>query len=331
MFLKQINLGVIGLGNEGKIMLQNCLMLKEAKVVAAADLSSKARNAAKDMGVKDVYEKYEDLLKDPKIDGVVISLPNFLHEEAAVKCAEYGKHILLEKPLARTVGEGERILSAAKKASVKLMIGYDMRFDPTIIRIHDQLVDGFFGDVQIAEATNISGGPFSPRGDSAGPVQVPSWWLDKGLVGGGALLDLGSHLVDLFIWYFGEVASASSYLKHIFRTDLEDAATCILHFKNGTVAIAKAGWFSKGFIESVQLCGTAKSISLQLAPTSASQIVWSGIAKKFGRGKTDPRLAEIQHFVTCLQRDEQPQPSGEDGLSGLKAIFSAYQNAQIVE
>ncbi len=328
--MKQINLGVIGLGNEGKIMLHNCLRLKEARVEGGADLSEKARNAAKKMGVKNVYEKYEDLLKDDKIDGVVISLPNFLHEEAAVKSAEYGKHILLEKPLARNVEEGERILSATKKNSVKLMVGYDMRFDPTIARIHDQVVNGFFGDVQIAEATNISGGPFSPRSDSVGPTQVPSWWLNKELVGGGALLDLGSHLIDLFVWYFGEVASASCYLKYIFRTDLEDAATCILNFKNGTVAVAKAGWFSKGFIESLQVCGTAKNMSVQLSPERTSRIIWHGIAKKLGQANSDPRFWELRHFVSCIQKDEQPQPSGEEGLRGLQAIALAYKNAKTV-
>jgi predicted dehydrogenase len=328
--LKQINLGMIGLGNEGKLLLQSSLRLKEVQVEAVADLSAKARNAAKNLGVKNVYEKYEDLLRDDKIDGVIISLPNFLHQEAAVKSAEAGKHILLEKPFARNAEEGEKILSAVNKNSVKLMIGYNMRFNPVICRIHDQVANGFFGEVQIAEATNISGGPFSPRSDSVGPARVPSWWLDKELVGGGALLDLGSHLVDLFIWCFGEVASANSYLKYVFRTDLEDAATCVLKFKNGTVATVKAGWFSKGFIESIQLCGTAKNILVQMAPESTSTIIWKGISAKFGLANQDSRYLELQHFVNCLQRDEQPQPSGEEGLRSLQAISLAYRNAQTV-
>jgi len=328
--LKQINLGIIGLGNEGELILRSSLLLKGARIEAVADLSEKARSTAKKSGVKNVYGKYEDLLKDDKIDAVIISLPNFLHQEAAVKSAEAGKHILLEKPLARTVEEGDKILSAVKKNTVKLMIGYDMRFDPVLSRIHDQIANGFFGEVQIAEATNISGGPFSPRSDSIGPVRVPSWWLDKELAGGGALLDLGSHLVDLFIWYFGEVASASSFLKYIFRTDLEDAATCILKFKNGPIATVKVGWFSKGFIQSLQVCGTAKNTLVQLAPKKTSSILWKGVVRKFGQDKNDPYYLELQHFVSCLQKDEQPQPSGEEGLRSLQAISSAYRNAQTV-
>jgi len=312
-------------------MLNNSQRLKNARVEAVADLSEKARNGAKNKGIKKVYEKYEDMLKDHKIDAVIICLPNFLHEEAAVKSAEYRKDILLEKPLARSVGEGERILSAANKNAVKLMVGFDMRFEPAPLRIHDQIRDGYFGDVQLAEATNISGGPFSPRSDHVGPVQVPSWWLNRDLVGGGALLDLGSHLIDLFVWYFGAAQSAKCYLKHLFKTDLEDTATCVLKFKNGTVGIAKVGWFSKGFVESLQICGTAKNTLIQLCPKTTARIALSGIAKKFVHLQSDPRFWEIQHFVDCIQNDEQPSPSGEEGLLGLQAISMAYQNAEIVE
>ena len=282
------------------------------------------------MGIPNVFEKYDDLLKEDDIDGVIISLPNFLHQEAAVKSAESGKHILLEKPFARTVEEGEKILSAVKRNSVKLMVGYDMRFDPVLKRVHDQVADGFFGEVQIAEATNISGGPFSPRNDSVGPVKVPAWWLNKELVGGGALMDLGSHVIDLLIWFFGQVSYVDCYLKYMFRTELEDAATCILRFENGPVATVKVGWFSKGYIQSLQVCGTAKNALVRLAPDSTSSVILKGIVKKIGRGKNDPYSLELQHFVSCLLADEQPQPSGEESMRSLRVISSAYRNAKTV-
>jgi predicted dehydrogenase len=328
--LKQINLGIIGFGNEGRLLLLNSKKLKTARIEAVADLSVKARSRARNLGIPKVFEKYDDLLKDDDIAGVIISLPNFLHEEAAVKSAEAGKHILLEKPFARTVDEGEKILSAVKRNSVRLMVGYDMRFDPVLKRVHDQIADGFFGEVEIAEATNISGGPFSPRNDSVGPVKVPSWWLNKELVGGGALMDLGSHLIDLFIWYFGQVSSVDCYLKYMFRTELDDAATCILQFENGPVATVKVGWFSKGYIQSIQVCGTAKNTLVRLAPESTSSMILKGIVKKIGRGKNDPYSLELQHFVNCLLADKQPQPSGEESMRSLQAISSAYRNAKTV-
>jgi myo-inositol 2-dehydrogenase / D-chiro-inositol 1-dehydrogenase len=325
--LKQINLGIIGLGAQGKASLSSSLRLKGARIVAVADVSEKALAYAQKRGVKKVYNGYEELLKNDEIDAVVINLPNFLHLDGAEKAAEAGKDILLEKPLATTVEEGEKILSAVRKNGVKLMVGYDLRFIPILTKIHDEIIDGLFGSVKIAEATNVSGGPFSPRNDKAGPVPVPSWWLDKKLSGGGALLDLGSHMIDLLIWLFGEVVYAESFLEHVLRTDLEDAATCVLRFKDGPVATIKVGWFSTGFLQSLQVCGTAKNMLIQISPQSPSKIVRMGIARRFGLTNNDPNYLKLTHFVSCLQKDEQPQPSGEEGLRSLQVISSAYKNS----
>lgn len=325
--MKQINLGIIGLGSQGKVSLSSSLRLKGARILAAADVSEKALRYAKKRGVKNVYNSYEELLKNDEIDAVVVNLPNFLHLDGAEKAAEAGKDILLEKPLARTVEEGEKILSAVRKNGVKLMVGYDLRFNPLLTKTHDEIIDGLFGSVKIAEATNVSGGPFSPRSDSVGPVQVPSWWLDKKLSGGGALLDLGSHMIDLLIWLFGEVVYTESFLEHMFRTDLEDAATCVLKFKDGPVATVKVGWFSTGFLQSLQVCGTAKNMLIKMSPQSTSKIFRMGIARRFGLTNNDSNYLKLARFVSCLQKDEQPQPSGEEGLRSLRVISSAYKNA----
>ena len=223
------------------------------------------------------------------------------------------------------VKEGEEILAAVRKNQIKLMMGYDMRFSPVFRRVHDEIASGLFGSVVIAEATNVSGGPFSPRSDSGGPVQVPSWWLDKELAGGGALLDLGSHMVDLMIWYFGEVAQASGMFEHKLRADLEDSATCILKFKNGPVATVKVGWFSKDLCESIQICGTAKNETLVIHPQSTFHKAWNGVKRKAGFSHS-PYYLKLAHFVESIQKDEQPQPSGEEGLYDLRVISMAYQN-----
>jgi predicted dehydrogenase len=331
--LKQVNLGLIGLGYQGKSHLRNCLSLKGVKVLGVADVSKKALKYAKKKGVKNVYANYEDLLKSKQLDAVVISLPNFLHLEGVMKAAEAGNDILLEKPLARNVEEGKQILSAVRKSGVKLMMGNVMRFVPSLRNIHDKIADGFFGSVQIVEATNISGGPFAPRSDSVGPIQVPSWWLNKELAGGGALLDLGSHMIDLLVWSFGEVVYVKSYLSYMLKMDLEDTALCILKFKDGPIATVKVGWFSQDFAQSLQVCGTTKNMLVCIFPQSTVRIALRKIKTKFGLHKTDPddlaqaRYLELEHFVKCLQEDELPQPSGEDGLSCLQVISLAYENA----
>lgn len=325
--MKQINLGLIGLGYQGKIHLRNLLRLKEAKVLGVADVSEKALNFAKKSGVKNVFADYEDLLKSEQLDAVILSLPNFLHLEGVINAAEAGKHILLDKPLARNVEEGEKIVSIARKNGVRLMMGYDMRFNPVLREIHEKIADGFFGEVQIVEATNISGGPFASRSNKVGPVKVPSWWFDKKLAGGGALLDLGSHMIDLLSWYFGEVDTIESYLGYMFNMELEDMAICMLKFKNGPVATVKVGWFSKDFMQSIQVCGAAKNLCVHISPLSPLEIVWKDVKRKFGVNNGDSNYLALEYFVKCLQQNEQPHPSGEEGLRCMQVVSRAYEKA----
>lgn len=325
--LKQLNLGIVGLGYQGKIHLRNCLRIKETKLLGVADVSEKALKFARKLGVKNVYTNYDDLLKNKQLDAIVISLPNFLHLEGAAKAAQAGKDILLEKPLARNVEEGEKIVSSVRRNRVRLMLGYDLRFNLVLRKIYDMIAEGVFGDVQIVEATNVSSGPFASRSDRVGPSPVPSWWFDKGLAGGGALLDLGSHLIDLLTWYFGEVKDVRSYLGYMFHMELEDVATCALKFKKGPLATIEVGWFSKDFIQSIQIFGTAKNIQVRFPSPSIIGIVWNDVKRKLGRHNHDPYYSELKYFVECLRKDELPHPSGEEGLRNLQIISLAYKNA----
>ena len=323
--MKEVNLGIIGLGYKGKTHLQNALQLEGTRVIGVADTSEQALSYAKKIGVRNVYKNYEDLVKNNQLDAVVISLPNFLHLESAIKAAEAGKDILMEKPLARNVKEGEKILSSVENNGVRLMMGYDMRFNPLFKETKNKIVDGFFGDVQIAEVTNVSGGPFSSRSDKV----VSQWWFDKNLSGGGVLLDLGTHSIDFLSWYFGKVDSVKSYLGYMFNLDMEDTATCVLVFNRGPIAILNVGWFSRDFLLSVQICGTAKNLLVQAAPLRTLERVGKDLKSKFGAPNCDPFYLELEYFVKSLQRDEQPKPSCEDGLICQRLVAAAYENSVV--
>ena len=322
-----MNLGIIGLGYQGKRHLNNCFQLKQVNLVAVADTSKNALEYATKRGIKNVYTNYEDLLKNKQIDAVIISLPNFLHLNSAVKVAEAGKNILLEKPLARNLEEGKKILSSVDKNGVKLMMGYTMRFNPLLKGLQEKIFDGFFGEVQIAQATNISNGPFTPRSDRIGPSPVPNWWFDKELVGGGALLDLGIHMIDLFTWYFGEVESVSSYLGYKLNMSLEDTATCVIRFKRGPIALVNAGWFSKDSIQSISIAGTSRCNLTMISSKSKLRFIWNDLKKAIGIRTSSPSLSELRYFVDCVQNDVTPSPSGQEGLVDLQIISMAYKNA----
>jgi len=310
----------------GKIHLHNCLHLKDARLIAVSDVSEKSLLTAKKAGIKHVFKDYKDLLKDPSINAVIISLPTFLHAEAAIEAAEHGKHMLVEKPLSRNTIEARRILSAVKRNGVKLMVGYPLRFSPSFTNLKNELKSGALGDVQIAIGDYISTGPFFPRDEKSipkpVPKPVPSWWFDKKLTGGGALIDLGCHMINLLKWYFGEVDSIQSHLGHRFNMNFEDHAACALKFKNGTLATLNVGWFAKYQKVKVDLYGTADHASATLRSPSLLDY-----AKKIFTIDTSSRFyKELEYFVGCISSDITPYPSGEEGLEDLRIISTAYKN-----
>ena len=277
------------------------------------------------MGVKQTFIDYHQLLKQPTLDAVLISLPTHLHTPCAISAAENGKHIFLEKPLARNPEEGKQIISAARKNNVKLMIGYPSRFNSIFRDLKGKLKSGVLGDIETAHTMNIASGPFLHRAEGTIPKPVPEWWFKKELTGGGALIDLGSHMINLTRWYFGEVNNIKAYLGYRFNFDFEDHAICIANFTSGTTAIINVGWFSQEAVVGVELFGTvAHASGYHHSPsrvTTAIQLLLGRTPKFF-----IPYLKEVSHFVRCINEDTQPSPSGEDALKDLEAIKQAYEN-----
>jgi UDP-N-acetylglucosamine 3-dehydrogenase len=326
--MKKINVGLIGLGYAGKFHLRNCLKLESVNLIAVADISKKTLKLAKRMGVKRTFTDYHQLLKQSTLDAVLISLPTHLHMPSAISAAENGKHIFLEKPLARNPEEGNKILSAARKNNVKLMVGYPYRFNPTFCDLKGKIKSGILGDIQTAHAVNNAPGAFLHRGLGTIPQPVPEWWFNKDLTGGGALMDLGSHMINLAHWYFGEVTSIKAYLGYRFNFDFEDHAICIANFTSGTTAIINVGWFSQKAVVGAELFGTvAHASAYHHSPSNLSraqtaiQLLLGGTPKFFV-----PYVKEVSHFVNCIKQDAQPSPSGEEALKDLEAISLAYKN-----
>ena len=323
--MKSVRLGIIGLGYVGQIHLRHGLRLANAEVTAVADISTKALNKARNAGVKTVFKNYEDLLKNPSIDAVVIALPTHLHLQCARQAAEAKKHIFLEKPIARNVQEANEIVSAARRNSVRLMIGYPLRFNEEFRSLKREVMNGTLGDVEIAHATYISSGPFFHRAEGYAPVPVPEWWFNKELTGGGALIDLGSHIINLLQWYFGEITSIKSCLGYRFNLDFEDSATCLAKFKSGTRAVMSVGWFLQGYQLKVELYGTVGQAIRQHKPGSRLRTAVQMLTRGYSEFHK-PHFNELQYFADCLAHDVSPSPSGEEGLRDLEVISMAYDN-----
>ena len=328
--MKKLSLGLVGLGHMGKIHLYNCLRIKNADLVAVSDTSKTALNFARKIGVNNVYSDYHLLLESSEIDAVIITLPTFLHYECAKTAAAEGKDIFLEKPLASEIGEGEEMLAYVKRNDVKMMVGYHLRFVTAFQNLKNDLESGTIGDVQMAIATFVGSGPFYHRRRGNEPAPVPDWYFDNRLVG-GALLDTGSHVVNLLRWYFGDVASAKSYVGHRFHMDFEDHVAAILKFENGTISMVNVGWFSEDMQVKVELYGTVAHRCAGYASRTGIDFVKNAIMRKIHRKPVlpmgyEPYFTELKYFVDCVSTDTQPNPSGEEALEDLKTIFLIYKS-----
>lgn len=324
--LRIINIGLIGLGGIGRTHFYNSMHLKNARLIAVADISKKARNLAKAKGIKEVHNDYEKLLENPAVDCVIISLPTFLHARCAAMAAEHGKHIFIEKPLARNAKEGKEIVSKVQKAGVRTIVGYPLRFSE-FTKIKKEIDNGYLGDVVSVNATIVGSGPFFARtSDAFVPSPVPSWWFEPKLVGGGALIDLGSHMINLLLWYFGdEIVSVKSMLGHRFNMPFEDHALCFIKFRQGISAIINVGWYSLEKIVKVELFGTAKTILMASEP----QKTYARVLQLLGIRPLPESKAfynELDYFIRCIINDRAPSPSAAEAVRDLEIISLAYKN-----
>jgi predicted dehydrogenase len=322
--MKKVGLGLIGLGYIGKIHLRHLMKLPNVDFVAVSDVSEKALSEAKNFGAKRTFTNYEELLKEREIDAVIVALPTHLHLQCAIQTAEAGKHIFLEKPIARNLEEAKEIVTTAQKNSVRLMMGYHLRFEQSFLELKEKIENAALGDVEIAYGTFVGSGPFFHRGGHT-PVPVPEWWFNKELTGGGALIDLGSHVINLLRWYFGEVRDIKACFGHRFHLDFEDSAICLSKFESGTSAVITAGYFSQAYKVEIELFGTVGHAFAQHRPgnrlIAATQMLVKGRSDFY-----NAHFDELNYFVNCLINDSSPSPSGQDGLKDLEAISLAYKN-----
>ena len=210
--------------------------------MAVADKSERTRKSAGKYRVK-IYDDYRKLIDSEKLDAIIVSLPNFLKKESVIYASENKLDIFLDKPLSRDFGEAQEIIRKVKKENVRLMLGVNYRYFDCMQKLKNALDEGKVGDVVIATSELVMNGPFS---HPLVPTRVPDWWLNKEMAGGGVLLDLGYHLIDIFNWLFGDLQVQYSNLGYRFNLPVEDSATAVLESKQtSTKCMMNVGWFSK--------------------------------------------------------------------------------------
>ena len=357
--MKKLRIGIIGCGRiaNGK-HLPSLKLLDTIEVVSFCDIvRERAEETAKEFGIEGatVYEDFNEMLKNETLDVVHVCTPNNVHAPASIAAMEAGCHVMCEKPMAKTAEQAQAMLDAQKRTGKKLTIGYQCRFSLEQQYLHEACENGELGEIYYAEAEAIR------------RRAVPTWgvFLDKEAQGGGPLIDIGTHALDLTLWHMNNYkvksVKGSVYRKLANQTrtanawgdwdpekyTAEDSAFGFVTMENGATIVVKSSWALNVAESREAMC--------MLAGTQAGADCHDGLRinkVKYGRqvienvnckaggvayndGKMESNAdTEARHWINCIINDTEPLVKPEEAFvvtQILEAIYKSAETGEIIE
>lgn len=320
-----VKAGVIGLGI-GKHHLRGYSNNPEVKIWAIADIDEeRLKRSSQEYSVPHYFKDYRKLLNLKDLDLVSVALPNFLHSAAAIEALESGKHVLVEKPMALNSREAEKMVKAAKENKKILMVGMNYHYFSEFQFLKQLAERGEFGDIYYIKAVALRKGTF-PRG-------LKTWFKDRQKSGGGSLIDMGPHMIDLSLWMVNDfnVISVDGVAYSKFMP-VDDFASALIRLSKGATVNIEISWktFAK-FQLSLSLLGTKGGATtnplklykemgdtpVEVTPEVKAEDFSSSIEK------------EIAHFIECIMGEKQPASSAQKGLKVMKIVDAIYESAKV--
>lgn len=342
-----LKVGVIGCGGIAKgAHFPAYLTEKKAKVVAVCDIiPERAEKAAKLFHGAAVYTDYRELLKDESIDYVDICTPNYLHSVIAVDALNAGKHVLCEKPDAVNVEEALKMKEAAERNGKRLMVIRNNRWLGPSVELRERIKSGEFGEIYCGRCGWVRRRGIPGKG---------GWFTTKEQSGGGPLIDLGVHMIDLAVWLMGNPTpvsvsgnvftkfadcETSDSAQSLFGDkveggtfDVEDLAMGLIRFDNGAVLQIEFSWASNIKRE---------HRFVELRGTEAGCIWKNGRAEMFfeknGKQKNKKLSAKhslsghgrnISHFIDVVEGRAEPVFEPQQGIDMIKILTAVYESAR---
>lgn len=273
------------------------------------------------------YQNYEALLKDNKVDAVYIAIETYRHKEVAIRAAEEGKHILLEKPIALTLEDADEIIKAAKKAGVKLMVPFNPRFTTPLRKAKEMIEAGEIGDLEyIYSISEYVKPPIFLEGLDM------SWFLDVKKAGGGGFMDTAPHGIDSLLWLTNSEPKSvyADIGSKIYGFPVDDIGTAVLRFKNGVVAVLNAGWgnpkgYSYGLEIKYYILGKEGFLDVRTAYPDFT--VYQDRAEKIYWERADVN-GIVNSFLESIIEDKEPPITGEIAKKNLRIILAAYESSK---
>lgn len=348
-----LKVGIVGCGGiaNGKHM-PSLAKLKTVEMVAFCDIVvEKAEKAAKEFGTADakVYSDYKQLLKDKSIDVIHVCTPNKSHADITVDSLEAGKHVMCEKPMAKTAADARRMVEAAKKTGKKLTIGYQNRFRTDSLFLNKLCRANELGEIYMAKAHAIR------------RRAVPTWgvFLNEEEQGGGPLIDIGTHALDLTLWmmnnYKPKSVMGSVYYKLGKKKDaanmwgswdpekytVEDSAFGYITMENGATIILESSWALNNLQigeAMTTLCGTEGGADmwdgLRINGEKYSKLYVTkpdlneGGVDYFEGTKASPSDLEAKMWIDSIINDTEPIVKPEEALVVTEILDAIYESGR---
>lgn len=284
---------------------------------------------AEAFGIPHQFESLDELLAACGVDALVISTPNALHAEQAIAALNAGVAVLVEKPMAMSAAECERMVAASDRSGAPLMVAHCWRFDDEVIWLRDH--SAAIGSIVRTKGYGVHV-QWGPTG----------WFTQRALAGGGALADMGVHAIDTVRCLLGDPTPVSVYARigtHYGAYDVDDTGLIVINWEGGAVSTIECGWWqphSDGVAAATQLYGAHGWASLfptglWTASTPAGPLNSADPGFAFPRVEHVPQALyerQMAHFLECARTRATPVPGGREGWVNLKIIDAAYASAR---
>ncbi len=360
--MSKLKIAVIGCGGIANQKHFPALKKNEElnEIVAFCDIiEERAQKAAEEFGAPGakVYTDYRELLANPEVEVVHICTPNVSHSEIAVAAFEAKKHVYCEKPMSHSPAEAQKMVDAWKKSGMQFTVGYQNRFRKDVQNLYKSCKKGDLGEIYYGKAHAVR------------RRAVPTWGVfpNKALQGGGPLIDIGTHALDITLWcmdnYDVESVTGSVFYKlghlqqategNIFGPwdpetyEVEDSAMGFIKMKNGAAITLEASW-ALNVLESKEasttLCGTLAGAEVRSGMSyQVPEVIYNrgrngelmqetvsavGGVAYFGGGGDEEGVIDCRQWLEAVQKGTEPVVKPEQALVVTKVLDAIYRSAE---
>ncbi len=338
---KKLRIGIIGSGAIAQgAHMPGYAQLEDVELYAVADISAAARkSAAEKFNVPYAFRDWRQLVAMDEIEAVSVCTPNALHYEPTVACLKAGKHVLVEKPMAISADQAQKMAAAARRYGRKLMVGQTARFSPESRAMKEIVDSGALGAIYYARALALR-----RRG-------IPGWgaFTSKRLSAGGPIYDIGVHILDLTLWLMGfpaptrvsgtvynpigtrkgrQVAGMGGWDPKKFQ--VEDFGVGLVKFTNAATLVLEASW-ALNIPEdqfSTTLCGTKGGLHSSPLTLVREEYGSLTVAKPELLAGPGGHAEEVRAFVECIRKDLPSPVPAEEALITQQILDAIYESSK---